>query len=287
MSSFIKKVLVEQGELDRMQQRQLKDYSPELSALARLRTQMAETFSRKDLSDEQKLQLIYSYQSRFDKLQRDTGVLTSGPLMPPGPVVHVDQPANNVANKAVTEPKHKEATETDDDDYNKYERDINGNTLTPALKMVRDMRIEPMYQSKARNLLAKILDNPDVLKRNTKGELVVNGVAEPHTDFNSLFSSMVGRVHDLQQPGIDKFLGALRQIGVKSDELSGQQLQRLYSQRPDQVRASKRAPRPKPHQQDFVYSRTKKQPLEQQTGKGLKRKIVQPPGKQPKILFVY
>ena len=78
MSSFIKNILVEQRELDRMQQRQLKDYSPELSALARLRTtQMAETLSRKDLSDDQKLQLIYSYQSRFDKLQRDTGVLTS------------------------------------------------------------------------------------------------------------------------------------------------------------------------------------------------------------------
>ena len=102
MSSFIKKVLVKQGELDGMQQRQLKNYSPELSALARLRTQMAETLLRKDLSNDQKLQLIYSYQSRFDKLQHDTGVLTSGPLMPPAQDPQVDKPANNVDNKAVS-----------------------------------------------------------------------------------------------------------------------------------------------------------------------------------------
>ena len=44
---------------------------------------------------------------------------------------------------------------------------------------------------------------------------------------------MVGRIHDLQQPGIDKFLGALRQYGVKSNELNGQSLHAciLVSQR--------------------------------------------------------
>ena len=35
-SSFTKKILIEQAELDRLQQRQLRDYSPELQAMARL-----------------------------------------------------------------------------------------------------------------------------------------------------------------------------------------------------------------------------------------------------------
>ena len=77
MSSFVKKVLVDQAELDRMQQRQIKDYSPELHSLARLQTLIAETLARKDIPDEKKLELLYSYQSRFDKLQRETGVLSS------------------------------------------------------------------------------------------------------------------------------------------------------------------------------------------------------------------
>ena len=118
--------------------------------------------------------------------------------------------------------------------------------------MVRELRVDPQYEHKARNLMLKILDNPEVLKRNEKGELVVNGVAEPDTNFNSLFSSMVNRVRDLEQPGIDKFLGALRQIGVKRDELSGLTLQRMYSQAPS-CRVSERAARPTKRQPDFYY----------------------------------
>ena len=120
---------------------------------------MAETLSRKDLSDDQKLQLMYSYQSRFDKLQRDTGVLTSGPLMPPGPAPQVDKSANNVNDKAVSKQNRKAPPETNADEENELDKDTTENTLTPALKMVREMRIEPMYERKARNLMAKILDN--------------------------------------------------------------------------------------------------------------------------------
>ena len=64
---------------------------------------------------------------------------------------------------------------------------------------------------------------------------------------------MVGRVHNLKQFGIDKFLGALRQIGVKSNELSGQSLQRMYSGTPEHVRVSERPPTPKKHQPEFYY----------------------------------
>ena len=162
--------------------------------------------------------------------------------------------------------------------------------------------------------MLKILDNPDMIKRNDQGELVINGVADPNTDFNALFSRMVGRVHNLKQPAIDKILGALRQIGVKSNELSGQSLQRMYSGTPANVRVSERPPRPKKHQPEFFYENpgesdiepeyayshlhhitttpTKykgkyKKPSKQQTGFGLRHKSVVPPGHKPKILFVY
>ena len=96
-----------------------------------------------------------------------------------------------------------------------------------------------------------------MLKRNDQGKLVLNGVAKPNTDFNALFSSMVGRVHDLKQPGIDKFLGALRQIGVRSNELSSQSLQRMYSCTPAHVRISERTARPKKHQPVFDEFKSK------------------------------
>ena len=227
MSSFVKKVLVEQAELDRMQQRQLKEYSPELHSLAWLQTHMAETLARKDLSTEQKLQLLSSYQSHFDKLQRDTGVLSSGSLVSAKAAINsADDGAHPVAA-----PDSNSAQKQD-------VKDAKSSQVTPALKMVCQLRVEPQYELKVRNLMLKILDNPDVLKRNDQGEIVINGVAEPNTNFIALFSSMVGRVNDLQQPGIDKFLGALGQIGVKCNELSGQSLQRMYSTTPTHVRIS-------------------------------------------------
>ena len=77
--SFLKKVLIDEGELDRLQQRQLRDYSPELQSMARLQTQMAEVLSRKDLSPQEKLSMLSGQQSRFDKIKKDVGVLSGGP----------------------------------------------------------------------------------------------------------------------------------------------------------------------------------------------------------------
>ena len=56
--SFSKKVLIEQGELDRLQQRQLRDYSPELKSMARLQNHIRDIMSRKNLSAEGRLNLI-------------------------------------------------------------------------------------------------------------------------------------------------------------------------------------------------------------------------------------
>ena len=57
---------------------------------------------------------------------------------------------------------------------------------------------------------------------------MVFGKAEPGTNFNNLFKSMVGPTRDLNQPGIDKFLEALRRLNVRSNELSGKELQIKY-----------------------------------------------------------
>ena len=41
--------------------------------------------------------------------------------------------------------------------------------------MVRELHVESQYKLKVRNLMLKILDTPDVLKRNDQGELVIIG----------------------------------------------------------------------------------------------------------------
>ena len=132
-------MLVEQAELDRMQQRQLKEYSPELHSLARLQTYMAETIARKDLSTEQKLNLLSSYQNHFDKLQRDTGVLSSGPQASAGSPTATPQLSPKAADDGALLGAAPNFNTSEKQDL----QNGKSRTLTPALKMVRELHVEP------------------------------------------------------------------------------------------------------------------------------------------------
>ena len=75
-SSFSKKVLIEQAELDRLQQRQIREHLPELQAMARMLNNMRDIMANKNLTAEERLNSISDMQIRFDKLKKETGVLS-------------------------------------------------------------------------------------------------------------------------------------------------------------------------------------------------------------------
>ena len=93
-NSFTKKILIEQAEFDCLQQRQLRDYSPELQVMGRLLNDIRDIMASKTLSAEERINMISGMQIRFDKLNKETGVLSgvllakavSAPL-PPAPAV--------------------------------------------------------------------------------------------------------------------------------------------------------------------------------------------------------
>ena len=72
MSSFFKNILIEQAELDPLQQRQLREYSPELQAMVRLLTNMMDITANKKLNAEERLNSISGLQIQFDKLKKET-----------------------------------------------------------------------------------------------------------------------------------------------------------------------------------------------------------------------
>ena len=163
-------MLVKQAELDCIQQRQLKEYPPEMHFFARLQTHMAETIFCKDLSNEHKLQLLSSYHSRFDKLQREIGVRSSGPLSSAGYLIAyptIQAADNGTLSLAPLDLNTNLQQEV---------KDRNSSSLTQALKMVRKLRVKPQYELKVCNLMVKILDNHNVLKRNHQGKLIINDV---------------------------------------------------------------------------------------------------------------
>ena len=81
MGSFSNKISIEQDELDRLQQRQLREYSPELQAIVRLLNNMMDITANKKLNAEERLNSISGLQIQFDKLKTETGLL-SGAIQP-------------------------------------------------------------------------------------------------------------------------------------------------------------------------------------------------------------
>ena len=88
-SSLSKKVLIEQAELDRLQQRQIREHSTELQAMARLLNNMRDIMANKKLTPEEQLNSISDMQIRLDKFKKETGVLSGAlparPALEPPP----------------------------------------------------------------------------------------------------------------------------------------------------------------------------------------------------------
>ena len=68
--------MIEQAELDRLLQRQLREYSPELQAMVRLLNNMMDITANKKLNAEERLNSISGLQIQFDKLKKETGLLS-------------------------------------------------------------------------------------------------------------------------------------------------------------------------------------------------------------------
>lgn len=305
-SSFIKKVLVDKGELDRLHQRQLKEYSPELHSMAQLQTNMAETLARNDLSNEQKLDLLNTYSGRFDTLRRETGIFsntTAPPVNGAAAAAEAAQVDKKDAKVVVVKDQDKDKQEEEEE---KQQEEDQQDDYDEALTSVRKLKLEPLYEKKAAKLMRKILDNPDVIERKANGKVSINGKVEPDTNFNSIFKSLFGHSEDLDQPGSEEFLAALKQLGVKKDELSGKRVHSKYIK----VEPLARQIKDDPFKLELAPKRTKG-PMKSsvvaprgaastsassasssgthQTGHGIKRKAMttHPPGLKPKILYVY
>ena len=80
-SIFSKNVLIEQAELDRLQQRQLREHLIKIQAMVRILNNMRDITANKKLIAEKRLNSISGLQIQFDKLKKETG-LWSGAILP-------------------------------------------------------------------------------------------------------------------------------------------------------------------------------------------------------------
>ena len=208
------------GKLERLQHVQLREYSSLVSYMGDFHTMVTQVFGDKHMSAEVKRKILATYQTQFEKLRKDTGLLSgTAPAAGASEVKNAKKtPTEPEAKNPKDEPKKSEIT--DADDKQEFE---DPNEMTD-----QKIGIKLMYQHKASKLLYKITSNPDILSRNESGEIVVFGKAEPGNDFNNLFNSMVNDTRDLKQPGMDKWLDALISIVGKAYELSGRELKNIF-----------------------------------------------------------
>ena len=75
--AFKKSVLVEAAEYDRLKQRNMREYQPDMSRLGRLQDQIHNILLNDKLSDQEKLALLAEPESHFNKLKSELGVLSA------------------------------------------------------------------------------------------------------------------------------------------------------------------------------------------------------------------
>ena len=222
-TSYVKKVLVDEAEMDRLQQRQLRESSPELASLSRLKSDMDSILRRSNLTPQEKLTRLAAVQGRFEKIRQDAGVVFSSAAaaIASSPQMAAPPPSTDADDESEEDEKQ-EATKHESKVEDKHD------PLLPTSKKIRHFGDKGQYERKARNVMLKIDKYPEIIKANREGELVVNGQAVPDSNFALLFRSVFSKTHDLEKPGINQFLGALQQIGVYCKELSGRAVQAVY-----------------------------------------------------------
>ena len=141
-SSFSKTVLIEKAEIDRLQQRQLCEHSPELQAMVRLLNNMRNITANKKLTAEEQLNSISGLQIQFDKLKKETGLLSG--TMPPQvaleapPAVWPVQPKVQVDKNIgpEIEPENKEQEEQYEAVLEEKDKSAQASALSPQMARV-------------------------------------------------------------------------------------------------------------------------------------------------------
>ena len=122
ISSYSNKVLIEQAELDRHQQRQLREHSPELKAIVRDLNNMRDITANKKRTAEERLTSISGLQVQFDELKKETGLLSGA--IPLQVVLEAQPAARPVQPKVLADKGIWPEIEPEEEEQNEQYKDV-------------------------------------------------------------------------------------------------------------------------------------------------------------------
>ena len=218
---FKKSVVVEAMEYDRLRQRQLRDYQPELAKLAQLQDQMYKIINNRKLDEHEKMERLSEAQGQFEKLRSELGVLNGAvrdgggdgaattKVTMGGPAAAAGGPPGAPAGVRAAQ-KDTEKAEADE---------------------VEDLRIPATSHPKAKKLFTAISKNPGVIRANQDGELVVNGDAVPNSNFFELIRTLFTKRRPIgpHMVGMNELFAGMRQLNISPETISSKQLRSMYN----------------------------------------------------------
>ena len=181
MTDLRKMVLLEAAELERLRQRQIKEYDPNLSAMARAQEQIDEILLNSKLSDEEKAALINQAQQRFNTIKSVVG-----------PLGHVKP--STIEQKDITKQEPKQS---------------NTNSNSSNISDPIESELDPKFITDYRVLKSLIAKYPKLLRKNETGALVVNDRPVKGSNFNEVVKAVLSGESMDSTSGMTEFIQAL------------------------------------------------------------------------------
>jgi hypothetical protein len=250
MSSFKKMSLVAAEELDRLKQKQLTAYNPELRSMVFLKDEMDTILTRNDLPADEKVKLFQVAQHRFDTLRHSV-------MQKPA------APAKAAATATATgDEAPEEVNAIEDDMYAGPAPGPSAAAGSTARFAAMVTALPQQYHKKGNEMLEFFDQHGDVFAMGPRGDLVIAGQSIPNSNFKDLFRYLYVNSHT-KPIGLDSFVNALGDRNVPRSSLSNRNVIKSLATE--------------------VFHSPTATPSPSQDGHGRSR----PPGKRPRILSLY
>ena len=249
MSGFRKMVLVDQGEVDRLRQKQIREYNPTISAMGRTQAELEAVLNNAAISDEDKVAILQETQRRFDRLKSIIGPMSEIPVTttmtnpaPPTAQATAQQAAAQVTPAHAAQPQAGPLSSESDE----AEEEGGGDNEAATKEALIDF----------------ISKHPSLIRGSRPtGQLVIKNRRVIHSSFENLLDAAM-RQPKSNLSGVDKFIEGLKSINTPAHLIPNPHIASQLSQASDSISSAN---------------------PQSQTGQGKSR----PPGKRPRILWLY
>ena len=240
--------LIEEAELERLRQRQIKEYNPSLRSLGQIQEQIEKLFDDPELTDEGKVKILSHLQDRFGILLSQFKNSTSRPSPETeGKPLEIEIKPQNNPNPSI---------DSEEDPKVEASEETPVISLIPSLE---EAKIPSHFASKFQHFQDFLRKHQNEICSNDKKEIVLDGEPIAHSSFPDLLRSLYIRNNEMNLIGSQQFHSKLYELNARSD---------MFSHK-DTLKALSRLDK-------------KSQKHASQTGEG-----AHPPGKRPRFLHVF